>query len=123
MAIHNEIGKQGELLAYTFLQKKGYKIVEQNWRFKRAEIDLIAMDRKTLVFVEVKTRSREDYGTPESFVDAKKEALLLDAANAYMQQIDFDWAIRFDIIAVSLKKQHVIIEHFEDAFFPTWDEY
>lgn len=121
MAKHIETGKKGEALAKSFLEKKGYKILELNWRFSRAEVDIIAMQEEVLVFVEVKTRSYDYYGTPDAFVTEKKETLLADAAAAYMEEIDHDWEIRFDIIAILLHSpNNISIEHFEDAFFPGW---
>jgi putative endonuclease len=73
MASHNELGKRGEEIAKEYLENKGYQILKMNWRHKRAEIDLIARHEKTLIFIEVKTRSSVDFGHPEEFVDWKKE--------------------------------------------------
>lgn len=121
MAAHNELGKKGEQLAQQFVAEKGYQILETNWRFSRAEVDIIAKDGEILVFIEVKTRSYESFGTPETFVDERKEALLFDAANVYMEKIGHDWEIRFDIIAVTLYEgRPPKIRHFEDAFFSSW---
>ena len=119
MARHNEIGKKGEEIAVVHLRQLGWDILATNWRFKRAEVDIIAMDTNVLVFVEVKTRSTTYYGTPEQFVDARKKLFLAKAASAYMEEISHDWEIRFDIISVLLpqgKEQE--IKHFKDAFFP-----
>lgn len=119
MAKHLETGKKGENLAVAFLKKKGYEILETNWRFRRSEVDIIAKDKKILVFVEVKTRSYDYFGKPESFVSARKKVLLQDAASAYMRAINHTWEIRFDIIGILLHSpQHIDIKHFEDAFFP-----
>lgn len=122
MAKHNEIGKAGEIAARNFLENKGYTVLEANWRFHRAEVDLIAKDGNILVFVEVKTRSSEAFGKPESFVDARKQRFLAEAASAYMEQIDHNWEIRFDIVSVLLEPgAEALLEHFEDAFFPGLD--
>ncbi len=119
MAKHLEIGKKGEDLAVKFLKDKGYDILETNWRFRKAEIDIIANDGKILVFVEVKTRSSDYFGAPASFVSARKKKLLQDAATAYMRKVNHTWEIRFDIIGILVPKTKVIeINHFEDAFFP-----
>lgn len=119
MAKHLETGKRGELLAIDFLRNLNYEILEENWRFSRAEVDIIAKDRDILVFVEVKTRSSVLFGEPEAFVDARKEQLLADAAAVYMKQIQHDWEFRFDIIAVLLPENRTpTINHFKDAFFP-----
>ena len=68
MAEHNELGKLGEELAVDFLQKNGYEILETNWVFQKAEIDIIAQKDNILVAVEVKTRSSIDFGLPQDFV-------------------------------------------------------
>ena len=113
------IGKKGEFYAEQLLIKKGYTIKARNWRFKRAEIDLIAEKEDLLVFVEVKARSYSFYGAPEQSIDEKKEGLIIDAAQRYMEEIGHSWEIRFDIISIILSKSLEInkIEHFEDAFF------
>lgn len=122
MAKHLEIGKLGEDYAHKFLVKKGYKILERNWRHKKAEIDIIAMDKDILVFVEVKTRSSDLWGEPAAFVTKKKMQLMSNAMNIYMEKIDHDWEIRFDIIAIVLHQNKPYdLQHFEDAFFPGLD--
>jgi putative endonuclease len=119
MARHNDIGHAGEAIAKRYLEERGYRILETNWRYRRAEVDLIAMDGKTLVFVEVKTRNTTAFGEIEDFVTRKKEDLLIAAAHAYMEHIDHDWEIRFDIIAILyLDEQSYSVKHIEDAFFP-----
>lgn len=119
MAKHLETGKKGESLAVKHLKKKGYEILETNWRFRRSEVDIIAKDGPILVFIEVKTRSYDYFGKPESFVSKRKKVLMMDAASAYMSKINHTWEIRFDIIGILLpKKKEAEIKHFEDAFFP-----
>lgn len=119
MAKHLETGATGENLARALLEHKGYAILESNWRYKRAEVDIIAKDGETLVFIEVKTRSTDAFGKPEEFITPQKESLLVAAASAYMEQTGHDWAIRFDIISVIYRSERDYrIEHFEDAFFP-----
>lgn len=107
------------MAARNLLKTKGYTILEANWRFHRAEVDLIAKDGEILVFVEVKTRSSDAFGKPEAFVDARKQRFLTEAASAYMEQIGHDWEIRFDVVSVLANPgREVLLEHFEDAFFP-----
>ena len=114
-----ETGKKGEDLAVKFLKEKGYEILETNWRFRRSEVDIIAKDGAILVFVEVKTRSYDYFGKPESFVSTRKKVLLQDAASAYMRKINHTWEIRFDIIGILMQNPtNIEINHFEDAFFP-----
>ncbi|MEM0995383.1 MAG: YraN family protein [Bacteroidota bacterium] len=121
MSKNKKIGEKGEQLAVDFLEKKGYQILEQNWRFSRAEVDIIAMDGEILVFLEVKTRSYTYFGEPEAFVTEKKEQFMIDAAHVYMEKINHEWEIRFDIIGIVLHQdQQADIRHFEDAFFPAW---
>ena len=72
MAQHNELGKFGEEMAVEYLQKNGYEILETNWTFQKAEIDIIAQKENILAIVEVKTRSSIDFGLPQDFVKPKK---------------------------------------------------
>ena len=120
MSTHLELGNRGESLAERLLLEDGYQILERNWRFSRAEVDIIAKDGEVLVFVEVKTRSSEIFGQPEESISPKKEALLKDAAAVYMEQIGHQWEIRFDIISILIKGDGYSIEHFKDAFFSEW---
>lgn len=107
-------GIKGEEIAKRHYEMAGFEILEMNYRFKRAEVDLIAMqDEKLLVFVEVKTRTRTDYGLPESFVsDAQKERIK-QAAEDYIFAINWHKGIRFDIACVNQRHE---VEIFEDAF-------
>lgn len=119
MAQHNELGQLGEQLAANFLQANGYTILARNWRVNRVEIDIIAELNDTLIFVEVKTRSSDFFGAPETAVTKRKKRLLAAAASAYMEQSGHDWAIRFDIISIVMQLGEAPkLEHFEDAFFP-----
>jgi putative endonuclease len=119
MARHHETGKRGEALAMAFLQQKGYEIQALNWRFSRAEVDIIAKDGESLVFLEVKTRRSEQFGHPAAFVTPKKRRFLADASQEYMRETGHDWAFRFDIVAVILVPGGAPrVEHFPDAFFP-----
>ncbi len=118
MATHNELGKKGEEIAVDVLRQKGYTILERNWYFQKAEIDIIAQkDPETLVVVEVKTRSNSFIGNPEEFVTEKKIKLLVKAANEYVVSHELDVEIRFDIIAVVLNSKYQKVEHLEDAFY------
>ncbi|REH56072.1 putative endonuclease [Tenacibaculum gallaicum] len=116
MAQHNELGKKGEQLAINYLVKKGYIIVEKNYRFQKAEVDIIAQNGETLAVVEVKTRSTAYFGNPQDFVNPKKIKLLVTAIDNYVTEKDLDVEIRFDIIAVIKQQNEFVIEHIEDAF-------
>ncbi len=116
MAEHNKIGKEGEQIAVNYLKDLDYAIVETNWRFQKAEVDIIAKEHNYLVFVEVKCRSSNAFGEPQTFVSEKKQMLFKDAAEGYLELKDLDCEIRFDIISVILSSQKAKIEHFKDAF-------
>jgi len=117
MAEHNELGKLGEELAVEFLQQNGYDILETNWTFQKAEIDIIAQKENILAVVEVKTRSSIEFGLPQDFVSPKKIQLLVKAVNEYIVSNDLDVEVRFDIIAISKEDKTYRIEHLEDAFY------
>ncbi|MDB4590099.1 YraN family protein [Flavobacteriaceae bacterium] len=118
MAYHNELGKQGEKTAVAYLAKNGYDILEQNFYFDKAEIDIIAQKNKeTIVVVEVKTRNSNFFGNPQDFVSPSKIKLLVKAANEYIISKNIDVEVRFDIIAVIKNKKEDKIEHFENAFY------
>ena len=117
MAQHNELGKLGEEMAVEFLQQNGYQILETNWVFQKAEIDIIAQKAEVLAIVEVKTRSSTDFGLPQDFVKPKKIQLLVKAVNAYVERNDLDLSVRFDIVAISKEANQFKIAHLQDAFF------
>ena len=116
MAQHNELGKIGEELAIDFLIKKGYKIRDKNWRYLKAEVDIVAQKEDTIVAVEVKTRSSDYFGDPQDFITKKKIKLLVMAMNEYVVSKDLDVEVRFDIIAILQNKKAFKIEHLKDAF-------
>ena len=118
MAEHNELGKKGEEIATAYLQSKGYEILERNWTFQKAEIDIIAQINDFVCAVEVKTRSSTDFGLPQDFVKPKKMQLLVKAINEYVVRNDLDVNVRFDIIAIHKDLSNkLVIEHIEDAFY------
>ncbi|WP_276498590.1 YraN family protein [Pontibacter litorisediminis] len=113
---HLHTGQQGENHAAAYLREQGYSILRQNYRHKRAEVDIIAQKGNLLVFVEVKTRSTNKYGYPEEAVNYRKEAMLLGAAEAFILQEEWPHEVRFDIISVTLTSPPAI-HHIEDAFY------
>ncbi|RDI08522.1 YraN family protein [Flavobacterium sp. AG291] len=117
MAEHNDLGKTGEEKAVEFLQKNGYSILQRNYVFQKAEIDIIAQKDNILAVVEVKTRSSLEFGLPQDFVKPKKIQLLVKAVNEYVIENDLDADVRFDIISVYKNGNVYEIEHLEDAFF------
>jgi putative endonuclease len=113
-------GKNGENLALEYLVKSGFEILETNWSANKAEIDIIYKEGDELVFVEVKTRETEL--SPEKSVTYRKQKLIASAASQYMESIQYEWKIRFDIIAiVHHTNENFTIMHYKDAFFPGWD--
>jgi len=119
MSLQQENGRWGENLAVHYLVQNGLEILHRNWRFKHAEIDIIAEDSGIIVFVEVKTRAYTSFGRPEEMVDFRKKSLMFNAASAFMQKIGHDGEIRFDIIAIVGEPGRLEeIQHFRDAFYP-----
>ncbi len=110
------IGTHGESLAAQLLKEKGYTIITQNFRHKKAEIDLIVRKGKILVFVEVKTRTNTNFGEPETFVTANQRKQIHTAAGLYISRIDWQHDIRFDIVAITLGATEEVL-HIEDAFY------
>lgn len=122
MSIQHDHGKWGEERAVAFLIAEGFEILVRNWRFKRAEIDIVAREGGILVFTEVKTRLGIAFGRPEEMVDKRKRRLLIDAAMAYMRSIGYEWEIRFDIVAIIGSPGGACdIKLYRDAFFPGLD--
>ena len=117
MAQHIKTGAAGERIAAHYLEQKGYIILTRNYRYKKAEVDIIARKENRLVFVEVKTRRAQNFGYPEESVTAKKESLFLQAAEEYIFQINWLDDIRFDIISITISADNAPqIHHIEDAF-------
>ncbi|MBI4546701.1 MAG: YraN family protein [Ignavibacteriae bacterium] len=110
-------GTLGEDLAIDYLEKKGYRILERNFRYEHGEIDIIAEDNSVLVFVEVKARRSKLFGEPEEAVTPRKRNQLRKTADGYlfMNNID-DRECRFDVIAIEYEKNRPIIRHLIDAF-------
>src|SRR6476661_6109855 len=105
MAEHNDLGKQGETLVADFLINKGYEILDENWIYGKAEIDLIAYHSKQIVFIEVKTRTSVTHGMPEDFVSDAKQKQMELAANEYIEIMNHKGDVRFDIVSVLFDKQ------------------
>lgn len=116
MATHNETGKRGEEQAAAYLVKKGFFILEKNWRRNYLEVDLICLDGDSLVLVEVKTRADLHHGLPEEAVTKKKERHLMEAAELYLELKEMENEVRFDIVAVWEEEGKVRINHIEEAF-------
>lgn len=117
MAQHNELGKKGEQLAVDFLIENNYQIIERNYRFDKAEVDIIAQKDAILAIIEVKTRSSLDFGNPQDFVKPKQIKNLVKAVDEYVTVNNLDTEVRFDIIAIVKEGYQYKIEHLENAFY------
>lgn len=119
--IHNWIGQIGEQKAAQMMKDKGYSIREVNWKMGHLEMDIIAENKKEIVFVEVKTRTTTFGGKlPEENVDRIKQRRLIAAGNAYIKMYHIEKAPRFDIIGliVNQEGEFSYVNHLEDAFVP-----
>ena len=113
----SRVGRKGEDLAYNLLRKKGYKILERNYKSPLGEIDIIAREGKTLAFVEVKTRLTSDFGTAKWAVDLRKQRKLSMVALDYLKrQSLLDQPARFDVVAIDLDHEQEKIELYQNAF-------
>ena len=117
MAQHNELGEKGEQLAVDFLLKNNYNILERNYRFNKAEVDIIAQIHDTLAVIEVKTRSSIHFGNPQDFVKPKQIQRLVKAIDYYITTNHLKVDVRFDIIAIIKEQNAFKITHLENAFY------
>lgn len=113
-----QIGDEGEELAVSYLESKGYTILDRNYYFERAEVDIVAFDETCIVFVEVKKRATDKFGKPEEFVTESKIENLYKAAEAWIYERKMDTApARFDVIAITQQNNEAPdIKHYENAF-------
>jgi len=112
----SELGIWGERIAENYLRSKGYRLIARNYRIGRGEIDLIFESENICVFVEVKTRSSEAYGRPEEFVDERKQDMIHQCAERFMDERPLIGEIRFDIFGVLGAKNRFKMKHWESAF-------
>ena len=117
MAQHNDLGKKGETLAVEFLEQNNYQILERNYRYDKAEVDIIAQTSNVLAIIEVKTRSSTTFGSPEEFVKPKQIKNLVKAVDAYVTENDLEVEVRFDIIAIVHENGQFSVEHLKEAFY------
>lgn len=116
MASHINLGIEGEQLACNYLAGEGFKVIERNYRYKKAEIDIIAVKEKLLIFVEVKTRKSKLFGEPEQAVTQSKIDLILKAAEFFIENYNWPYNIRFDVIAIHHSRP-IELTHIQDAFY------
>jgi putative endonuclease len=118
MAIHNQLGHEGEAAAADFLQRLGYRILHRNWRSGHKELDIVAQDGDMLVVVEVKTRTNEEFGRPDEAVTPMKIRRITLSADAYVREFEIDLPVRFDVLSVEGTVPPFVIRHIQDAFYP-----
>ena len=122
LATKKSVGDRGEAAAARFLKRSGFRIVERGHDSPLGELDIIALDGRTVVFVEVKTRTSVDAGHPAEAIDATKQRRMTQAALAYLKSKRLlDNAARFDVVAVTWPpdSRRPQIEHYRNAFSPT----
>lgn len=111
------LGTTGESIACRFLEKQGYNIIEKNYRCRSGEIDIIAMERDTLCFIEVKTRNNFSYGPPYLSVTTQKQHQISLVASNYLAKTKKKYSgIRFDVVSIDNEKAEIKIELFKGAF-------
>ena len=117
MATHNDFGKLAEDMAVEYLQKNGHKILARNFRFQKAEIDIISEKDDLIIITEVKARSTDAFILPQEAVTKTKIRSIVSAANHYLEEFSKDQEVRFDIISVLPdEKRKLVLEHIADAF-------
>lgn len=110
-------GQEGERIAERYLSKKGYRLVERNYRCPMGEVDLIVLDRRVIVFVEVKTRHDDRFGPPLESVHPRKQRKMIKAALWFLSEHKLhNREARFDVVGISLAGQEPVVEHVENAF-------
>ncbi|MCC7299204.1 MAG: YraN family protein [Bacteroidia bacterium] len=118
----SELGILGEKESANWLLMHGYAILATNWRSGKSEIDIVALDKNTAVFVEVKARTGTFFDYPESAVNASKQNAMMRAAQNWMIENPQIHSFRFDVIAIEFLPHVKKITHFKDAFFPLGTE-
>lgn len=113
----SELGKWGEKVACDYLVAHGYSIVDTNWHMLHYELDIIAMNDRYMVFVEVKTRADGDTDPVEA-VDSRKRRRMVASADVFLTHYDFPHEFRFDIVAITGTPENYTLEHIPDAFMP-----
>ncbi len=117
MGKHNEFGKEGEKIAVNFLLEKGYRILHQNFRYLKAELDIIAEKDDIIAIVEVRARSNDQIINIADTITKKKIKLLVMAADYFVTEMKLDKEVRFDVIAILKNKRVFKVEHIESAFY------
>lgn len=117
MSSNYQLGRQGEAVAAKFLITNGYQILEQNYRYHKAEVDIIALKNNCLLAVEIKTRSSDFFGAPETFLKPQQQQRIVGAIDHYVKQNKLNVDVRFDVISVLKKGHKFSINHIPNAFY------
>jgi putative endonuclease len=117
MAQHNELGYWGEKVAADLLKSKSYAILDINWKYRKYELDILALFENLLIVVEVKTREHWQDFDPLKSITIAKQKRIIRAAHAYIQEKELTQEVRFDIITVIRKQGVPEITHIPDAFY------
>ncbi|MGB9594865.1 MAG: YraN family protein [Candidatus Poribacteria bacterium] len=113
------VGNKGESIAEDYLKQKGYKIIQKNYRCRFGEIDIIAKDQDTIVFVEVRTKQNDNFGSPQDSITPAKIEKISKTSLSFIQEKKFaGFSYRFDFIAITFSQGKPNIEHIENAFIP-----
>jgi len=113
----HKTGRRGEALAQSYLRAKSIKVIDRNYRCKFGEIDLIARQHDTIIFIEVKTRTHHQFGPPEASVTKAKQRKIIQVALGYLTQHELhDAPVRFDVIGITLMGNKHRLNHIEAAF-------
>jgi len=119
LTIKHTHGREGETLARAWLEKRGYRILSTNYRYRKYEIDIIAEKGEVLAIVEVKARGAGSWQRPSEALNRKQQRQIITAANAWVEEHACDLEVRLDLIAISLGAGQPVLEHFKGAFYPT----
>lgn len=115
---HIELGQKGEEIAVNHLYTKGYEVIERNYKWKNAEVDIICKKADLLIVVEVKTRNSIALGEPYLSVTRTKQRQIIKVTNQYIQTNDVQDEVQFDVVSIILNQHQLLIEHIENAFYP-----
>ena len=118
MAKHNILGREGEDIAAKYLEQKGYAVLDRDWHCGHKDLDLVVIKDNTIVFVEVKTRTGNEWGDPQDFITDRKIRRIVNSADAYLRFNQIDMDVRFDVISIVAEGGEFKVEHIEQAFFP-----
>ncbi len=116
---HQKLGKEGEEYAVDYVKSMGYKVMHTNWRFGKKELDIVTIKNNTVVVFEVKTRLTSYWEEPKEAVRLRKQKNIIEAADAYVHDSNYDMEVQFDIISLTHNGKGFELEHIADAFYPT----